>query len=108
MIRGTTLNQPIKINNYDEPKAGDIFRFGVKKNSGDPNYAILKQQKNENASKIEFFNLKLTPSDTLKLQPGQYTYEFALQSGDDYYVLIPATPFIIKPNITQYGDGQGA
>ena len=105
IIRGTTNNLIINIvsettgENY-EPTPGDRVVFALKRQMTDVAYALVKREivVNDGTAVIT-----LCPEDTISLYCDKYYYDVALESGDNFYNVIPPTPFYIKNNITAKG-----
>ena len=104
MIRGTTFEQSIHLTQNGEDyqlKPGEKLRFGVKENSQQTRYIIIKEW-NSNEVSNGFFTLTINPQDTLKMPCKKYKYDLGLQSGDDYFMIIPESDFWLCENITKW------
>lgn len=106
MIRGTTFKQPIHLTqnemNYSL-KPGEILRFGVKESEHQARYIIIKEWESKDV--IDgLFILTINPQDTLKLPCKKYKYDLGLQSGDDYFMIIPESDFQLCENITKWEE----
>ena len=106
MIRGTTFKQPIHLTqnemNYSL-KPGEILRFGVKENEHQTRYIIIKEWKSKDV--IDgIFILTINPQDTLKMPCKKYKYDLGLQSGEDYFMIIPESDFQLCENITKWEE----
>ena len=44
------------------------------------------------------------PNETIDWPVKTYKYDIGLQSGDDYFVVIPESDLILKQNITNYTE----
>lgn len=107
IIRGTTNTFDISIT--DESGAayvlqdGETLRFGVKSSADDSYYCFCKTLTSENINESgDAYTLTLCPSDTEGLMFKRYCYDVGLQSGDDYYNVIPCSGFIVEHNITKW------
>lgn len=105
IVRGTTNGFSIAItdeetgNDY-ELEPGEIIRFGVKTLPTDENYVFTKEITEANESGE--YGFTITPSDTSALNFGAYWYDAGLQSGGAYYNIIPAAPFELTYNVTEW------
>lgn len=101
MIRGTT--HAVVVTVYDEEqqlrplKAGELLIFGVKSNVNNTDCCIEKIL-TEGTGEYVFH---LAPEDTEGLACGKMCYDVGLQSGSDYYPVIPCSPFVIHHNVTK-------
>ena len=48
------------------------------------------------------FVLTITPQDTIKMPYKKYKYDLGLQSGEDYFMIIPESNFQLCENITKW------
>ena len=106
MIRGTTFEQDIHITYEDKDynlQSGEVLRFGVKENGQQRRYLIIKEWKAQDV-RNGLFVLKIEPSDTLKLPYKKYKYDLGIQRGEDYFMLIPESDFLLCENITQWEE----
>lgn len=101
MIRGTTMTLEIELTAENgQPYVmlqGDVIRFGVKQAPGFGEYRILKEI---TALTNGVGIIQLNPEDTQQMEPGQYAYDIGLQSGEDYFVAVGWSDFILEPNVT--------
>lgn len=101
MIRGTTNSIIITV--YDENgglyslKPGDKLIFGVKSNLNNSDCCI-KKIITEGTGEYE---IRLSPEDTKDLCCGTMCYDVGLQIGEDYFPVIPCSPFVLTHNVTQ-------
>ena len=84
-----------------ELQSGEILRFGVKKNINDPNCIFIKECTDKDADENGTYAIYITPEDTINLPVGKYYYDIGIQSGEDYWPVIPWTEFVIGPNATE-------
>lgn len=102
VIRGTTKSFSVNITDANgEPYSmedGDVVRFGVKRESGDEAY-LIKKEVTEGENGV--FTFTLDPEDTIGLALGWYKYDIGLQTGDDYFNVIPYSRFVLAPNVTE-------
>lgn len=108
MIRGTTFEQDIHITYEDVDynlQSNEILRFGVKESGQQRRYLIIKEWEQQDVKK-GIFTLRIDPSDTLKLPYKKYKYDLGIQRGNDYYMLIPESEFILCENITQWEESE--
>lgn len=76
IVQGSAFSADLKITNDDGteyiPESGDTIEFGVKQNSTDTSYLIVKQISTND------LKLNLYPADTQSLAPGDYIYRIEL------------------------------
>ena len=108
MIRGTTSVQQIRLMEEDQPyflSEDEYLRFGVKEAGYNTRFLINKKFTSKDQDKytgiVEF---KIFPDETIKWPIKTYKYDIGLQSGEDYFIVIPESDFIIHQNITQYEE----
>lgn len=109
IIRGTTNTLDLSVldasgNVYAKEDYESIV-FGVKKSTADTELVIKKLAKMTNPG---IYEITLTPEDTSELECGKYVYDVALQSRSNFYTVVEPNPFVIAPNVTKKGDGDGA
>ena len=101
IIRGTTNTVHIDVTDAGgTPYAladGEVLRFGVKRNAASSEYLIRKDVTIGTGS----YSVTLTPEDTAGLAPGSYLFDVGLQSGGDYYNIIPTSAFVIRASVTK-------
>ena len=105
LIRGTNCSLTVSITSSDGSPyvltEGAIVRFGVKFNLQDDEYRIRKEiTEGENG----IFRIELVPEDTSSMSFGSYYYDIGIQEGAVYYNVIPASEFLIRPNVTGRED----
>lgn len=108
IVRGTNCSFGVTAYNADGTPLhllGDTkLVFAVKKNPKDKGRLIVKTTVNSVEEGVFYF--ELFPSDTLNLPPSKYYYDVSMQQGTgNFFNIIEATEFIIKPNISELGDG---
>lgn len=119
MYRGTTMQHAISIPNYvslpkveeGQPSWTEKFIFGVKKQYSDKDYLISTDKFGYNPE-TKTVTISLGPISTEDIQPGEYMYELAQlrippagsSEQNKYYIIVPPSPFIIKPTITRSSD----
>lgn len=108
IVRGTTAVQQIRIVESDQPyilSDDEYLRFGVKEAGYNTRFLINKKFTSKDQDKytgiIEF---KILPKETEKWPIKTYKYDIGLQSGEDYFIIIPESDFIVRQNITQYTE----
>lgn len=106
IVRGTTNSFSVAItdengDNY-ELESGEVLRFGVKAKPEDPQYIISKEMTEANADGEYEFTIEV--SDTSDLPFKTYSYDIGLQSGEDYYNVIPTSDFVVAKNITEWEE----
>ena len=108
MIRGTTSIQQIRLMEEEQPyilSDNEYLHFGVKEAGYNSRFLINKKftskDQDINTGIVEF---KILPNETISLPAKTYKYDIGLQSGEDYFIIIPESNFIIKQNITQYTE----
>jgi hypothetical protein len=104
IVRGTTntiqidvldaLGHPYTIAN------GETVVFGVKCKAEDEDLLLVKAAFVEDDG---VYHVKLYPEDTAGLECSRYVYDVGLQSGENFYNIIDANPFIIRHEITKRG-----
>ena len=102
IVRGTTKKFNIQMPNDSDGGAfallaGEKIVFGVKALTDDSPLFTAEATAETDGS----FAVKITPGDTADLEPGRYFYDVGLQSGDDFYNVIPLSTFDIVPNVTK-------
>lgn len=101
VIRGTTKTLRVRITDAAGApyilQDGDIVRFGVKRSADSSKYLIEKEVTGAADGAVIII---LSPEDTAALDHGQYKYDVGLQSGENYFNVIPYSAFVILPNIT--------
>lgn len=106
IVRGTsnTLTLSVVDANGDgyTLSEGEKLLFGVKEKPEDAELLIKKiiTECTDGVCTLEF-----DPADTIDLKYGRYIYDIGLRSGGKYYPVIKASPFVIEPNVTKWGDG---
>ena len=104
MIRGTTFQQAIHITFEGENyilREDETLRFGVKDSGLQKKYLIEKEWVAQDVVDGTFI-LKIEPKDTLSLAFKKYKYDLGLQRGEDYFMIIPESDFVLCENITQW------
>lgn len=106
IIRGTsnTINIAVTDANGDAYTLadGEKLLFGVKEGPGDKDPLIIKAVTSGTEG---VYTVELDPSDTIELDYGRFVFDVGLQSGEEYFNIIETGPFVIKPNVTKWGDG---
>lgn len=107
IVRGTTNAWGLLVTGENDApytlESDQALVFALKKDENDEERVLVK--KITNSVNGEYY-LELAAADTSNLKPGIYYYDVSLQHGDHVlYNVIEASPFVIKPNITQLGDG---
>ena len=105
IVRGTTNGFSVTVTDEDgeayELQSGEFIRFGVKQTPTDTSYILTKTITEADTNGDYVFTL--TPTDTISLAFGSYWYDIGLQSGTDYFNIIPASPFEVTSNVTKWG-----
>lgn len=103
MVRGTTHMLAIILTYEDGTlytlASGEVLRFGVKQTHNSTEYLIEKELTASDLSGDEYV-LTLRPEDTESLRCGRYCYDIGLESGADYYNVIPCSDFLLQHNVT--------
>lgn len=105
MTRGTTSLQQIRMMLDGEPyflDEGEFIRFGVKESHDSTRMLIDKKFTAKDQDSDGFIDFAIEPNETLKWPCKTYKYDIGLQSEQDYYIVIPESDFIVRPNITSY------
>ncbi len=102
VIRGTSNQFSLSVvdvnNNPYQIQSGEKIIFGVKVRPTDNDYILTK------VILESPYIITLTPDDTINLSFFKYVYDIGLESGEDFYNIIPTSPFIVCENITKHGD----
>jgi hypothetical protein len=108
MVRGTTSVQIIRLLEGSEPyilSNDEYLRFGVKEAGYNKRLLINKKftsaDQDPETGLVEF---KIMPNETANWPVKTYKYDIGLQSGDDYFVVIPESDLVLKQNITNYTE----
>lgn len=83
--------------------SGEAVIFGVKRKPTDDHLILTKIAKVDGAGS---YLVEIKPDDTEALTCEKYWYDVSLQSGDNFYNVIEASPLVILPNITKRGCAQ--
>lgn len=101
MVRGSTQVIEIQILSPDgQPYVlleGDVIRFGVK-NPEFPGSYLVKKERGSLSNGIT--SVTILPEDTIGMEPGRYSYDIGLQSGENYFPVVPYSDFVLEPNVT--------
>lgn len=81
---------------------GERLCFGVKQTPKDKDTLISKIV---TSGTDGVYAVELKPADTMELEYGRYVYDVGLESGTEYFNVIEASTFVIKPNVTKWGEG---
>lgn len=104
IVRGTTNTIEVNVLDADGVAytvvAGEKIVFGLKKKATDPDFILVKVA---SFNTVGSYLVGLTPNDTKDLEYGRYVYDVALQSGNNFYNIIPPSPFDIVANVTKWG-----
>ncbi|MBR6353569.1 MAG: hypothetical protein IKS25_05520 [Oscillospiraceae bacterium] len=105
IVRGTTNGFVIAVTDETgeayELQSGEFIRFGVKQQPTDTTYIFTKTI--TEANEDDEYAFTIVPNDTISLPFGSYWYDVGLQSGTDYFNVIPASPFEVAYNVTKWG-----
>lgn len=106
MVRGTTSPQQIRIMQDGVPyflSDDELIRFGVKEAGHCTRFLINKVFKREHQDpETGMIDFKIEPQETIGWPIKTYKYDIGLQSGNDYFIIIPESDFKVKQNITAY------
>lgn len=107
VVRGTSNSFGIAITDSEgRPytlETGQVLVFALKRKPKDEERIMVKQI---TVTVNGEYYLELTPADTMDLECGKYYYDIGMQHGAYiFYNVIEASVFVIKPNITELGDG---
>lgn len=104
IVRGTTNGFTVTVTDEDgNPytlQTGEYFRFGVKEMPTDTQYLFTKTI--SEANEDDEYAFAIDPDDTINLPFGSYWYDIGLQSGSNYFNIIPASAFEIAYNVTKW------
>lgn len=104
IVRGTTNTFAVAVADENGDAytlgSGEVLRFGVKKRPGDAEYIFMKESAEPNTDGNYEFTIEV--DDTAELAFGEYCYDVGLQSGTDYFNVIPASPFTVEANVTKW------
>lgn len=106
IIRGTTTSIDIALTNESGGayllQSNEILRFGVKVRAEHTDYTLVKELTAADLnSDGTAYTLTLEPEDTEDMEFMRYCYDVGLQSGTDYYNVIPCSDFVVEHNITK-------
>lgn len=103
IIRGDTTHLNINVldanGNPWTLAAGEKLVFGVKDNTNSTVYCVKKYVDEGTAP----FEVVLRPTDTQSLRRGTYYYDVGIQTGEDYYHILPISPFTVNDSVTEWG-----
>lgn len=105
MVRGTTSTQQIRLIENSVPyilSENEFVRFGVKEAGYASRILINKIFKASDQDEEGVIEFKIMPAETISWPVKTYKYDIGLQSGEDYFIVIPESDFILKQNITSY------
>ena len=106
MIRGTTQVFNISVTDANGSPymlgSGEFLLFGVKAKPEDNEYVVLKPVY---SGADGVYTVNIAPEDTINVPYNRYVYDVGVQSGNNYYNIIPTSGFAILPNVTKWGDG---
>lgn len=105
IVRGTTNAFDIALTDqtgaFYTLQSGEVLRFGVKLRTDLSEYKLVKDLTaadiNDEGSA---YVLTLRPDDTEDLACCRYCYDIGLQSGSDYFNVVPCSDFVLHHNIT--------
>ena len=104
IVRGTTNTFSVDIVDEDGEAytldTGELLRFGIKKAATDAEYIVEKEFSTAGADGS--YGFTLDPADTINLPFGKYLYDIGLQSGTDYFNVIPASDFVVGYIVTEW------
>lgn len=108
IVRGTTKTIDISVSSAVGGEyvlgAGDILRFGVKRQPYH-NTCVIEKELTAAQYDGDTYTLLLTPDDTQGLECGTYYYDVGLQVGSSYFNVIECSKFEIRHNITSRKTG---
>ena len=82
----------------------EYVRFGVKEAGYTSRILIDKKFTSADQDKDGNIEIKIKPQETISWPVKTYKYDIGLQSGEDYFVIIPESDFILTQNITRYTE----
>jgi len=104
IVRGTTKTMTIRVTAEDGSvytlEEGEVLRFGVKKHPGDTAYLFSKDMSSSSLAD-GVYSFIINPGDTEDLDFGCYFYDVGLQSGSEYFNVIPCSDFRVEYNVTK-------
>lgn len=105
IVRGTTAGFSVAITDAETGEAytlepGEVLRFGVKKLPEDP--ACIFEIEFDEADDDGDYGFTIGVNNTKNMAFGSYFYDIGLQSGNNYFNVIPASPFEITYNVTKW------
>lgn len=108
MVRGTNFSFGVVLTNPDGTPFviidGQKIVFALKRERTDVNRLVVKTTVNQVDPGVYY--LELFPEETLGLEPGMYYYDVSIQWGSSgFFNVIEASEFLLKPNISELGDG---
>ena len=105
MVRGTTSTQQIRLMENSEPymlSKNEFLRFGIKEAGYTSRILIDKKFTSSDQDEDGIIEFKIMPNETASWPVKTYKYDIGLQSGEDYFIVIPESDFVLKQNITSY------
>lgn len=103
MVRGTTHAVAITLTDGSGAvytlAEGEVLRFGVKQTHNSSDYLIEKELTAADLYEGAYL-LTLRPADTASLPCGRYCYDIGLESGADFFNIVPCSDFVLLHNIT--------
>ena len=104
IVRGTTNAFAVSLKDSTGAtytlETGETLRFGIKQLPTDNSYLVTKVFDTQDTDGNYAFTL--APSETISMPFGSYWYDIGLQSESNYFNIIPASPFEIAYNVTEW------
>lgn len=108
MIRGTSQPYQIQLMENSEPYilgSNEFVVFGVKEAGYSSRLLLSKEFTAEDQdNRTGIIEFKIMPNETINWPVKTYKYDIGLQSGEDYFIIIPESDLVLKQNITQYKE----
>ena len=107
MVRGTTAIQQIRLMENSQPyflSENEYVCFGVKEAGYSSRLLIDKRFTSTDQDEDGVIEFKILPNETAKWPVKTYKYDIGLQSGEDYFIVIPESDLVLKQNITSYKE----
>jgi len=102
MIRGTSASFSVIVKDENDNtytlQSGETLRFGIKTTPTDSQYIFTTDFSTQDSDGS--YSFSIAPADTENLSFGSYWYDIGLQSGSDYWNVIPASAFYLAYNVT--------
>lgn len=104
IVRGTTNTIEITLTDGDGNlrtlSSGEVIVFGLKEKLTDSEYVFVRAAV---VKDLGVYTFEIEKEDTEQCEVGTYWYDVGLQSGDYFFNIVEASPFVIIHNVTKWG-----